>query len=123
MSSSQWLSQAWQRYKTAVQRPGTREYRRMMNAIGILVGCGWILMSEMQDPKIFKIPRAMEFSVDEMREWNEATGPQERSKWAMSIDDEKALIDAELKRLEGRRKDTLLDPLHAQGLAKGTDRW
>lgn len=39
----------------------------------------------------------MEFSVDEMREWNEATGPQERSKWAMSIDDEKALIDAEVR--------------------------
>ncbi|KAF4731850.1 hypothetical protein FOZ63_002147, partial [Perkinsus olseni] len=74
--------QAWQRYKTAAQRPGTKEYRRMMNVVGVLVGCGWILMSEMQDPKIFKIPRALEFSVDEMREWNEATGPQERSKWA-----------------------------------------
>ncbi|KAF4677601.1 hypothetical protein FOL47_000556 [Perkinsus chesapeaki] len=123
MSSFQWLNQAWHRYKTAVQKPGTKEYRRMMNTIGILVGCGWILMSEIQDPKIFKIPRALEFSLDEMKQWNEATGPQERSKWAMSVDEEKALIDAELQRLESRRKDELLDPLHTRGIAKGKDRW
>ena len=58
-----------------------RTRKILINIGGFGLGILWVLKDEMENPRIFKIPQAIEFSDSELVDWNRQTGP--KGSWAV----------------------------------------
>ena len=53
----------------------------LINVGGFGLGILWVLRDELENPKIFRIPQAAQFSDAELVNWNQQTGP--KGPWAV----------------------------------------
>ncbi len=58
-----------------------RTRKILINVGGFGLGLLWVLHDEMDNPKIFRIPTAGQFSDEELVTWNQNTGP--KGPWAV----------------------------------------
>ncbi len=49
---------------------------------GFGLGILWVLKDEMENPKIFRIPKAGSFDQEELVQWNQSAGP--KGPWAVN---------------------------------------
>ena len=61
----------------------------LINIAGFGLGILWVVKDEMENPRIFRIPKAESFENEAVIKWNESTGP--KGQWAVT--------DAEISRM------------------------
>lgn len=90
---------------------GSKEYRALVTATGLLIGLGWVAKDEYENPKWTGIPKAASLGVEDLHEWNKQFGPADLNKWAIPASENTQILESlskkslEIDSLSGR-KDT-----------------
>ena len=72
---------------------GSKEYNALVTMSGLLIGLGWVVRDELENPKWFGVPRAIRMESSEIEGWNKQFGPKDENKWAVSPEENSKILN------------------------------